>query len=391
MVRRIRTRDRLSVLSVKNLSKGKYADGAGLWLIKTAPDQGRWVFRFDLNKRRREMGLGSCSNVSLKEARFKASACRDLLDQGIDPIHQKQKENLRRAGGGISLREIVSSAFEAKKNELKNEGKAARWLTPLELHVFPKLGDMPITELTQVDIKGCISPIWKTKNETASKALSRLNIAIKHAAALGIDVDMQLIPKAKALLGKFIQNTQNIPAMPWKEVPKFFQSLNDELVSNLALKLLILTGVRSTPIRHIRSEEIYGSIWIIPKENMKGIVGKVSDFRVPLTAEALAVIEKAKKIEKNGFLFSGSSGKPISDVTLSKFMKDKGFNYRPHGFRSSLRDWIAETTSTPFEIAEFVLAHSVGSSVTKAYMRTDFLEQRRILLGQWASFISGKA
>ncbi len=167
------------------------------------------------------MGLGSCRYVSLKEALFKALAYRDLLDQRIDPIRRKQKENLRRAGG-ISLREIASSAFEAKKNELKNEGKAASWLTPLELHVFPKLGDTPIIELTQIDIKGCISPIWKTKNETASKALSRLNIAIKHAAALGIDVDMQL--KVKALLEKFIQNTQNIPAMPWKEMPKFFQS-----------------------------------------------------------------------------------------------------------------------------------------------------------------------
>ncbi len=124
--------------------------------------------------------------------------------------------------GGISLREIASSTFEAKKNELKNEGKAANWLTPLELHVFPKLGDTPIIELTQIDIKGCISPIWKTKNETASKALSRLNIAIKHAVALSIDVDMQL--KAKALLEKFIQNTPNIPVMPWKEMPKFFQS-----------------------------------------------------------------------------------------------------------------------------------------------------------------------
>ncbi|WP_375612158.1 MULTISPECIES: hypothetical protein [unclassified Bartonella] len=103
---------------------------------------------------------------------------------------------------------------------------------------------------------------------------------------------------------------------------------------------------------------------------MKRIVGKVSDFHVPLTAEALAVIEKAK----NGFLFVESFGKPISDVALSKFMKNKGFNYRLHGFRSILRDCIAETTSTPFEIAESVLAYSVGNSVTKAYMRTDFLE-----------------
>ncbi|WP_139413087.1 tyrosine-type recombinase/integrase [Bartonella mastomydis] len=390
MTRKTRTRDRLTALSVKNLPKGKYADGAGLWLIKTAQNQGRWVFRFDFNKKRREMGLGSCSVVSLKEARLKATACRDLLHQGIDPIRKRNNEKLQRSIDSISLREIVLSAFEAKKSELKNEGTAARWLTPLTLHVFPKLGDIAITELTQIDIKECLSPIWKTKNETASKALSRLNIAVKHAAARGIDVDMQLVPKAKALLGKFIQNVQNIPAMPWQEVPAFYQSLNDNIVSNLALKLLILTGVRSMPIRHIRLEEINQSIWTIPKENMKGIVGKVFDFRVPLTDEALAIIEKAKTIEKNGFLFVGNSGKPISDMTLSKFMKDRGITYRPHGFRSSLRDWIAETTSTPFEIAEFTLSHSVGNSVTKAYMRTDFLEQRRVLLEQWASFITGR-
>ncbi|WP_019219610.1 tyrosine-type recombinase/integrase [Bartonella florencae] len=387
MARETRTRDRLTALSVKNLPKGKYADGAGLWLIKTAQNQGRWVFRFDFNKKRREMGLGSCSVVSLKEARLKAIACRDLLHQGIDPIRKRNNEKLQRSIDSISLREIVLSAFEAKKSELKNEGTAARWLTPLTLHVFPKLGDIAITELTQIDIKECLSPIWKTKNETASKALSRLNIAIKHAAARGIDVDMQLVPKAKALLGKFIQN---VPAMPWKEVPNFYQSLNDNIVSNLALKLLILTGVRSMPIRHIRLEEINQSIWTIPKENMKGIVGKVFDFRVPLTYEALSIIEKAKTIEKNGFLFVGNSGQPISDMTLSKFMKDRGIIYRPHGFRSSLRDWIAETTSTPFEIAEFTLSHSVGNSVTKAYMRTDFLEQRRVLLEQWASFVTGR-
>ncbi|WP_375616723.1 tyrosine-type recombinase/integrase [Bartonella sp. AP58NXGY] len=389
MVSRTRTRDRLSVLSVKNLSKGKYADGAGLWLIKTAQNQGRWVFRFDFNKKRREMGLGSCSVVSLKEARLKATACRDLLHQGIDPIRKRKNEKLRQAVDSISLQKIVLSAFEAKKSELKNEGKAARWLAPLTLHVFPKLGDIAITELTQFDIKECLLPIWKIKNETASKALSRLNIAIKHAAARGIDVDMQLVPKAKALLGKFIQNVQNIPAMPWQEVPAFYQSLDDKILSNLALKLLILTGVRSYPLRYLRLEQIDKNIWTIPKENMKGIVGKVSDFRVPLSHEALKVIEKSLPFEKNGFLFAGSSGKPISDVTLSKFMKDKGFDYRPHGFRSSLRDWIAETTSTPFEIAETVLAHSVGSSVTKAYMRTDFLEQRHALLEQWAAFITG--
>ncbi|WP_375693463.1 integrase arm-type DNA-binding domain-containing protein [Bartonella sp. AP23HLJMH] len=137
--------------------------------MKTTQNQGRWIFRFDFNKKRREMGLGSCSVVSLKEARLKATACRDLLNQGIDPIRKRKNEKLRRAVDSISLREIVLSAFEAKKSELKNEGTAARWLTPLTLHVFPKLGDIAITELTQIDIKECLSPIWKTKTKQQAR------------------------------------------------------------------------------------------------------------------------------------------------------------------------------------------------------------------------------
>ncbi|MDD9333901.1 MAG: site-specific integrase, partial [Bartonella sp.] len=219
--------------------------------------------------------------------------------------------------------------------------------------------------------------------------LNRINICLKYAAALGLDVDLQACMKARALLGKPRATSTNIPAMPWQEVPVFYQNLKDDILSNLALKLLILTGARSYPLRYLRLEQIDKNIWTIPKENMKGIVGKVSDFRVPLSDEALRVIEKTLPFEKNGFLFSGLKGKPISDASMAKYMTVCGLTYRPHGFRSSLRDWIAETTSTPFEIAEFVLAHTVGNSVTKAYMRTDFLEQRRILLEQWASFIAG--
>ncbi len=159
----------------------------------------------------------------------------------------------------------------------------------------------------------------------------------------------------------------------------FYRNLNDDLLSNLALKLLILTGVRSYPLRYLRLEQIDKNIWTIPKENMKGIVGKVSDSRVPLSDEALKVIEKALPFEKNGFLFSGLKGTPIYAASMAKYMASCDLKYRPHGFLSSLRDWIAETTSTPFEIAETVLAHSIGSSVTKAYIQTDFLEQRHDL------------
>ncbi len=250
---------------------------------------------------------------------------------------------------------------------------------------------MPIEQLTANIIRNVLSPLWHEKADTARKALNRINICLKYAAALGLDVDLQACMKARALLGKTRVTSTNIPAMPWQEVPAFYQSLDDKILSNLALKLLVLTGVRSYPLRYLRLEQIDKGIWTIPKENMKGIVGKVSDFRVLLSDEALKVIEKSLFFEKNGFLFVGFAGKPISDVTLSKFMKNKGFDYRPHGFRSSLRDWIAETTSTPFEIAETVLAHSVGISVTKAYMRTDFLEQRHVFLEQWVAFITGAA
>lgn len=273
---------------------------------------------------------------------------------------------------------------------MKNEGKNGRWFSPLELHVIPHIGKLPIENLTANIIRNVLVPLWHEKADTARKALNRINICLKYAAALGLNVDLQACIKARALLGKSRATSTNIPAMPWQEVPAFYQKLKDDILSNLALKLLILTGARSYPLRHLRLEQIDKSIWTIPKENMKGIVGKVSDFRVPLSCEALKVIEQTLPFEKNGFLFSGLKGKPISDATLSKFMKDKGLDYRPHGFRSSLRDWIAETTPTPFEIAESVLAHSVGNSVTKAYMRTDFLEQRRVLLEQWASFISGE-
>ncbi|ATP11917.1 integrase [Bartonella henselae] len=378
---------RLSALLVKSASQGKYCDGAGLWLNVRKDNTRSWFFRYTYHNKRREMGLGPVAQLSLKEARELAKHYSAILREGNDPIVFREQTVLKQQSNIFS--EIATAAFESKKAELKNEGKNGRWFSPLELHVIPHIGSLSIEKLTANIIRNVLAPLWHEKADTARKALNRINICLKYAAALGLDVDLQACMKARALLGKPRATSTNIPAMPWQEVPAFYQSLDDKILSNLALKLLILTGVRSYPLRYLRLEQIDKDIWTIPKENMKGIVGKVSDFRVPLSHEALKMIEKSLPFEKNGFLFAGSSGKPISDVTLSKFMKDKGFDYRPHGFRSSLRDWIAETTSTPFEIAETVLAHSVGSSVTKAYMRTDFLEQRHTLMEQWAAFITG--
>lgn len=212
---------------------------------------------------------------------------------------------------------------------------------------------------------------------------------MRHAAALGLDVDLQATEKARALLGRQRHKAENIPAMPWKEVPAFYQSLNDGTVTHLALRLLILTGVRSGPLRHIHESQIDGDVWRIPGDAMKGKRDATPDFRVPLPTEALAVIDEARRHARGGFLFPSQRRGVISDMTMSQLMARAKLAYRPHGFRSSLRDWIEEQTDTPYEVAETILGHVVGGAVERAYRRTDYLEQRRAVMERWARFIAG--
>ncbi len=153
------------------------------------------------------------------------------------------------------------------------------------------------------------------------------------------------------------------------------------------MRLLILTGVRSGPLRSIHESQIAGNVWTIPGEAMKGRKDATADFRVPLTVEAMKVIEIARRHARAGFLFPNVRSGVISDMTLGMFMRRAKLDARPHGFRSSLRDWIAETTDTPYDIAETVLGHIVGGSVERAYRRTDFLEQRRVLMERWAKYL----
>jgi integrase len=156
------------------------------------------------------------------------------------------------------------------------------------------------------------------RHRQLSKALNRLGICLKHAAALGLDVDLQATDKARALLGKQRHRPENVPALPWQEVPTFYQSLSDGSVTHLALRLLILTGVRSGPLRHLREEQIDGDVWTIPGEMMKGRRDATADFRVPLASEAQKVIDQARPLARNGFLFPSIRKGVISDATMSQ-------------------------------------------------------------------------
>ena len=386
----MRARNRLSAAFVKRAPEGKWCDGAGLWLVKREDGGAQWVLRYTLHGRRREMGLGG-GDVPLAEARRIAERWRAVAAVGRDPMKERDAEIRAARRDDITLAVLTADAFEARKAELKADGKAGRWLSPLEVHVLPKLGRVPVTDIDQKDIRDTLAPIWHGKGaDAAEKALQRIGLVLKHAAALGIDVDLQAPAKARALLGKSRRERQHIPALPWCDVPAFYASLAEPTLTHLALRLLILTGVRSAPLRFLRLDQIDGDLWTVPGDMMKGRAGRTADFRVPLSPEAMRVIDLARFFERGGFLFPSRRKGVISDATMSRLMERRQMKARPHGFRSSLRDWLAECTEAPHEVAETVLGHVAGSKVVTSYRRTDFLEQRRVLMARWADHVTGE-
>lgn len=299
-------------------------------------------------------------------ARETAEQWRAVVRQGKDPIKERARLQREAAKGDNTLAMVALEAFEARKAELKGDGKAGRWFSKLQLHVLPKIGKIPVEDNDQQDIKHALAPIWHEKAETARKAINRLAIVMRHAAAMGLDVDIQATDKAKAkamakaLLGKSRHNTSHIPSLHWKEVPAFYESLSDGTITHLALRLLILSGLRSKPIRFCKLDQIEGDIWTVPAENMKARKDKATDFRVPLSKEMLSIIEQAKPFAREGFLFPNVRKGVISDATMYRLLERRGLEVRPHGFRSSLRTWCAEATDTPLEVAEMALAHIAG-------------------------------
>jgi integrase len=388
----MRATNRLSSQFLKSAPVGKHCDGAGLWLIKRDDGGAQWVQRVTVHGRRREMGLGGFPSLSLSEARKLSERWRKLAAAGRDPIKEREAEERAARREDITLTLLTADAFEARKAGLKGDGTAGRWLSPLTIHVLPKLGKVPVTDLDQRDIRDTLAPIWHTKADTARKAMNRLSIVLKHAAALGLDVDLQATEKAKALLGKTRHVPKNIPAMDWRDVPAFYASLEEPTLTHLALRLLILKpGVRSKPLRNLRLEQIEGDVWTVPEGDMKGQKGKAPAYRVPLCQEAKRIIDLARPHARNGYLFPNTRGGVISDMTLSRHMERRGLEARPHGFRTSLRTWLAEATDAPHEVAEAMIAHMTDSGVVRAYRRTDYLEQRAKLAERWANHVTGGA
>ena len=373
----------LNQMKAKNLSAGKYADGQGLWLIKRSKEAGKWIQRLYVHGKRRDMGLGPWPDVSIAEAREKAAEARRTLRDGIDPIQRRQAAQKR--VHRLTVAEAIESCFQARQAELKGDGRAGRWMSPLIVHAIPNIGKMSIEELDQHELVKLLKPIWHNKAVTARKVLNRLNLTLKHAAALGLDVDLQATMKTRALLGKQRHATKHIPSLPYQEAPKFYQWLRkQDLMSAYALRFLILTAARTSEVRFATYDEIEGDVWTLPAGRTK--TGK--EHRVPLTEGALRSIELARTSATQELLFPSPSGRPLSDAAMSRFMEREGYTARPHGFRATFRTWVEEQTTTAFEVKEAALGHVVDSDVVRAYQRGDRLQLRRALMLEWQLMLS---
>lgn len=376
--------DALKPFQVKNFGPGKYNDGRGLWLHKRSKDRGQWFLRLVINGKRREMCLGGWPNVGIAEVREHAERARRKLRSGIDPIEDRRRA--KAPTKKFTLEQAIRGCFEARQAELKGDGQAGRWMSPLSTHVIKQIGHMPVEEIDQHILKKRFNGIWHEKPSAAAKALSRIHLSLKHAAALGLEVDLQAVMKTKALLGKQRHTSTHIPSLPYQKAPDFYQFIcSKDSNSARALQFLMLTCTRSGELRFATWSEIDGDIWTIPAERTK----QAKEHRVPLTAEAQRVLQALSAKRACDFIFPAKPGKPMSDAAMAKFMKTNGYTARPHGLRATFRSWAEEQTNADWETKEMCLGHAVGSKVERAYQRSDLIQKRRDLLNKWQTFLLG--
>ncbi|MTI03692.1 site-specific integrase [Roseibium sp. RKSG952] len=388
-----RTRHKLSASKAKNAEVGTLYDGGGLQLEKTSRSSGKWIYRYSRLSRRRDMGLGPYPSISLADARVARDHWESVKNNGCDPIDVREEElaqqKIEQNAYDPIFEDAVLSCLKHNAAKLKKGGVAGKWRSPLDTHVIPKLGKRRVSSLKTHDIKRVLEPIWKNHKPTADKVVQRTKMVLNYCLDQDAKVDPLIVNKAVGRLPIVNHKTENIESTPWQDVPALYRRLNKFTSSNLALRLVILTVQRADSVCGARFDEIEGDVWTVPAERMKSNESQAEDFRVPLSAEAMLVVEECRKRRKNGFLFPGHRSKPIHGNSLLKALNELEEPGRPHGFRSSFKDWQRETHPGLESISETCLAHKVGNKTERSYQRSDLLEPRRSLKAKWAEFILG--
>lgn len=383
----------LTAIGVKRAPDGKLEDGAGLRLVKRA-DRGNWVYRYSIHGKRKEMGLGAWPALSLAEARKTRDQWAAEIRNRRDPIEVRQEQRDAEAKAAAradpTFAEMVDVVFQARKATLRGDGLRGRWRSPLDTHIIPKIGRKPISKITIREVQDALAPIWHKSPSVAEKAYQRTRLVFTKAKLMGHDADPFVVEAAKEVLGAVDYTPTPIPATRWQDLPALYQRLQTGGDVAQCLRWIILTLVRSDAARGAELGEIEGEVWTVPKERVKGIRAKVTDFRVPLSAEAMAVAHQQAEI-RTGLMFTAQRGNPVTSRGLEKHLDALGEIGRPHGFRTSFRTWVQDTDACSYEVAETVLNHSIHNKVAKSYARSDLLDRRRIVMDAWVRFVTGQA
>lgn len=407
----------LTAAKVKTAKPGKYHDGGGTGLfLRVDANGGRfWVQRIVIHGKRREIGLGGFPVVGLAEARKAALANKQLAYSGGDPLAERRK-----ARETLTFADAVDRYLSAKLDEFRNEKHRKQWRATLDTYARPVLGDMPVRSICVADVLRALQPIWSDKTETASRLRGRIENVLSWATVAGHREGpnparwkgnlSELLPKAAK-----VAKSDNQPALALGDVPGWWADLAQrEGMAARALEFITLTAARSGEVRGMKWEEIdFGqqdktdktlrAVWTIPASRMKN--GR--EHRVPMTQEAVALLEALPRMENSSFVFFAPRGGMLSDMSISAVMRRMqeaevksgraGWldpkNKRPavpHGLRSTFRQWAAEG-GYPRDMAEMALAHFIGSEVERAYQRSDMLERRRAMMADWTGFLRGAA
>jgi len=375
----------LTAIEVKNAKPGRHADGNGLYLMVRTTGSRSWVLRAQVDGKRQDFGLGSTTVVTLAQARANAAELRAKL---------KRREEIRTrfvAAEPVAptFAEAARACHKAIKAGWRNRRHSDSWLASLENHIVPHLGTVRVDEVTSAMVRDSLAPIWLAIPETARRSLQRVRTVLEYSHIMGwCPHETSLRSVVKGLPRQPVEENHYV-AMPYPEVPAFIRRLAalPENASRDALLFTILNAVRSGETRLATWPEfdLDAAIWSIPAERMKMRQPHV----VPLAPEAEAILRRRWPLRDTdeGLVFSTHGVKPLSDMTMTKVLRDLGFaKTTVHGFRSSFTDWAAEKTRFPKEVVDKALAHKLVDRVEAAYRRTDFFDRRRKLMLEWAKY-----
>lgn len=362
--------------------------GLQLW-VKSAKAK-YWLVRASHGGKRIELSLGRFPLVSVQEARQKAAEVSAMLAKGINPLAERRAAKQAPSDEPkVAFAAFASTYIQTQRPSWRNAKHADQWVNTIETFANPIIGRKQPSDITVEDILKILTPIWQTKTETATRLRGRLEKILSAASVKGLRQGANpavwrgqlefLLPKPEKL-----KRVVHHPALPYKELPSFVKELQKRnCVAALALEFCILTAARTGEVIYAKWEEINDDIWTIPGERMK--VGKT--HQVPLASRCMEILRQAKQLAPlSTYIFSRGKN-PLSNMAMLELLKRMGrSDITVHGFRSAFRDWVAEETNHPSDVAEMALAHTVENKVIGAYKRGNLLDKRRRLANDWADY-----